>query len=132
MWHSLPKEEVIRKLKTNLNFGLSENEVRKRKINYGENKLAEKKKTNLLLRFLQQFNDFMIITLIFAAIISAVMSYLENSKDYIDSIIIIAIVVFNAILGLVQESKAEKSLEALKKLSSPVAKVKRNRTNCYN
>lgn len=68
----------------------------------------------------------MIIILLIAAVISAVVAKMEGSNDYFDSIIIIAIVVFNAIMGLVQESKAEKSLEALKKMSAPTCKVKRN------
>lgn len=68
----------------------------------------------------------MIITLLIAAVISAIMANIEKSGDYLDSIIIVAIVIFNAIMGLIQENKAEKSLEALSKLSSPNAKVKRN------
>lgn len=68
----------------------------------------------------------MILILIIASVVSAVMAYLEGSNEYMDSVIIIAIVIFNAVMGLVQESKAEKSLEALKKMSSPIAKVKRN------
>ncbi len=68
----------------------------------------------------------MIIILICASLASAVMAYLEGTGDYIDSIIIIAIVVFNACLGLAQEAKAEKSIEALKKMSAPIAKVRRN------
>lgn len=88
--------------------------------------MQDKKKESIIVRFIKQFGDFMIIILIIASIISAVMAYLEGTGDYIDSIIIIAIVVFNAIMGLVQEAKAEKSLEALKKMSSPNAKVKRD------
>lgn len=126
MWHTLNIDEVRRNLKTNLNLGLTFEEAKKRLLENGLNKLDEKKKENIIIRFIKQFNDFMIIILIIASIISAVMAYLEGSGDYIDSIIIIAIVVFNAIMGLVQESKAEKSLEALKKMSSPTAKVKRN------
>lgn len=126
MWHTMSVDDVKRKLRTNLEFGLTESEVQKRRITYGENKLAEKKKNSLLMRFIMQFNDFMIIILLIAAIISAIVSYSDASGDYIDSIIIIAIVVFNAIMGLIQESKAEKSLEALKKMSAPTATVKRD------
>ena len=88
--------------------------------------MKEKKKESIFVKFLKQFNDFMIITLIIAAIISAVVSKLNGEADYIDSIIIVAIVIFNAIMGLVQEQKAEKSLEALKKMTAPNAKVRRN------
>ena len=88
--------------------------------------MKEKKKESIFVKFIKQFNDFMIITLIIAAIISAVVSKLNGEADYIDSIIIVAIVIFNAIMGLVQEQKAEKSLEALKKMSAPNAKVRRN------
>ena len=126
MWHSSSVEEVFKKLKTNINIGLSEEEAQKRFERYGPNNLEEKKKESIFVKFIKQFNDFMIITLIIAAIISAVVSKLNGEADYIDSIIIVAIVIFNAIMGLVQEQKAEKSLEALKKMSAPNAKVRRN------
>lgn len=126
MWHTQDIDEIRKKLRTNLNLGLTTEEAKKRLDKDGLNKLDEKKKESIFIRFIKQFNDFMIIILIIASIISAVMAYLEGNNDYIDSIIIIAIVVFNAIMGLVQESKAEKSLEALKKMSSPEAKVRRN------
>lgn len=126
MWHTLRVEEVEENLKTNINKGLEEEEVKVRIAKDGRNKLQEKKKENIVIKFLKQFNDFMIMILIIASIISAVMAYIEGSGDYIDSIIIIAIVVFNAIMGLVQEAKAEKSLEALKKMAAPLAKVRRN------
>jgi len=68
----------------------------------------------LLIKFLKQFNDFMIIILIIASIISAVVSKMQGENDYVDSIIIIGIVVFNALMGVIQEAKAEKSIEAFK------------------
>ena len=126
MWHSCSVEEIAKNLKTNINIGLSEEEAQKRFERYGPNNLKEKKKESIFVKFIKQFNDFMIITLIIAAIISAVVSKLNGEADYIDSIIIVAIVIFNAIMGLVQEQKAEKSLEALKKMSAPNAKVRRN------
>ncbi len=126
MWYTNSITECEKKLHTNIQNGLTNKEAEKRSITYGKNKLDEAKKKSLFLRFIDQFKDFMIIILLIAALISAVMSYVEHTNEYMDSIIIIAIVVFNAIMGLVQESKAEKSLEALKKLSSPTAKVKRD------
>ena len=126
MWHSSSIEEIAKNLKTNINIGLPDDEAQKRFERYGPNNLKEKKKESIFVKFIKQFNDFMIITLIIAAIISAVVSKLNGEADYIDSIIIVAIVIFNAIMGLVQEQKAEKSLEALKKMSAPNAKVRRN------
>lgn len=126
MWQTISIKETCERLKTNLINGLTKEEVDERIKKYGENKLTEKKKESMLVKFVKQFNDFMIIILIIAAVISAIMSYVEGSNDYLDSIIIIFIVVLNAIMGVVQESKAEKSLEALKKMSAPTAKVKRN------
>lgn len=126
MWHSISIEETRKNLRTNIAFGLTSEEAENRLKSNGLNKLEDKKKESIFIRFIKQFNDFMIIILIVASIISAVMANLEGSKEYIDSIIIIAIVVFNAIMGLVQENKAEKSLEALKKMSTPIAKVIRD------
>ena len=126
MWHSSSVEEIAKNLKTNINIGLTDDEAQKRFERYGPNNLKEKKKESIFIKFIKQFNDFMIITLIIAAIISAVVSKLNGEADYIDSIIIVAIVIFNAIMGLVQEQKAEKSLEALKKMTAPNAKVRRN------
>ena len=126
MWCSLGIQEVSRRLKTNTQLGLSEEDVRIRQLQYGKNKLQEGKKTSFIMRFIKQFNDFMIIILIISAIISAGISYFQHSNDYIDSIIIIGIVFLNALMGVIQESKAEKSIEALQKLSSPQAKVKRD------
>ena len=113
-------------MQTNIEFGLNEKQVEDKQNKFGLNKLEEKKKESIVIKFIKQFNDFMIIILIIASIISAVVARLEGSNDYFDSIIIIAIVVFNAIMGLVQEAKAEKSLEALKKMTAPTCRVKRN------
>ena len=126
MWHTEELSQVLKKLKTNEKLGLKADEAKSRLETYGENKLKERKKESLFVKFIREFNDFMIITLIIAAIISAVVSKLNGEADYVDSIIIIAIVIFNAIMGLVQEEKAEKSLEALKKMSAPSAKVIRD------
>lgn len=126
MWYTKSIEEVARELRTNLKIGLREKDIQEREKKFGKNKIREAKKESLIVKFIKQFNDFMIIILIIAAIVSAVVSYMEGTGDYFDSIIIIAIVFFNGLMGLIQETKAEKSIEALKKLSSPVAKVKRN------
>ena len=126
MWHTKNIKEIERELRTNINTGLGDKDVQIRQDEFGKNKIEEGKKESLLVKFLNQFKDFMIIILIIAAIISAVVSYIEGTGDYFDSIIIIAIVVFNGIMGLIQEAKAEKSIEALKKMSALVAKVRRN------
>lgn len=123
MWETLRKEEVLKKLETDFRHGLSQEEVRRRQQRYGKNKLKDKPKESLLVRFIKQFNDFMIIILIIASVISAVVSNLQGENDYIDSIIIIAIVVLNAMMGVIQEAKAEKSIEALQEMTPPKAKV---------
>ena len=130
MWYTLSTKEVEKQMQTNIEFGLNEKQVEDKQNKFGLNKLEEKKKESIVIKFIKQFNDFMIIILIIASIISAVVAKLEASNDYFDSIIIIAIVVFNAIMGLVQEAKAEKSLEALKKMTAPTCSVKRNGKIC--
>ena len=126
MWHTKNIKEIEKELRTNIKTGLGEEDVKIRQNEFGKNKIEERKKESIFVKFLNQFKDFMIIILIIAAIISAIVSYMEGAGDYFDSIIIIAIVIFNGIMGLVQEMKAEKSIEALKKMSAPVAKVRRN------
>ena len=125
MWCSLSVQEVCRKLRTNIKFGLTEEEASRRLLKYGKNELNSKKKKSFIKRLINQFKDFMIIILILSSIVSAGISYFQKSNDYIDSIIIIVIVILNAFIGVIQESKAEKSIEALQKLSSPHSKVKR-------
>ena len=126
MWQTLKKDETLRSLGTNEKTGLSDEDVKQRQEKYGKNKLQEKKKESLFIKFLKQFNDFMIIILIIASIISAVVAKMQGENDYVDSIIIIGIVVFNALMGVIQEAKAEKSIEALKQMTPQTAKVIRN------
>lgn len=124
-WFNLSFEETAKKLDTNIVNGLSEEEVTKRKEKYGLNELKAKKKKTLFQKFLEQFKDFMIIILIIAAIVSGIVGVKEG-EGITDTIIILIVVVVNAIIGVFQENKAEKSLEALQKMSSHVAKVIRN------
>ncbi len=124
-WFHEEKEDVLKYFNVEEKQGLSSQQVQKNKESYGSNELASKKKKSLFTKFLEQFKDFMIIILIIAAIISGVVGYYEG-EGFTDSIIILIVVIVNAIIGVVQESKAEKSLEALQKLSSHVAKVIRD------
>ena len=126
MWHTISAIETEKKLNTNIHRGLTEKEAQQRLKTFGPNELQQHKKSSLFKKFIEQFKDFMIIILLISAVISATLSYLQGINDYIDSIIIITIVVFNALMGIIQENKAEKSLEALQKLSAPTAKVKRD------
>ena len=126
MWYTKKIKDVEETLKTSIKYGLGQKEVEKRRMEFGKNRLEEKKKESIIVKFFKQFNDFMIIILIIAAIVSAFISYFQHENDYVDSIIIISIVVFNALMGVIQEEKAEKSIDALKEMSAPVAKVIRD------
>lgn len=125
-WHHLTIHETGKQLSTTIETGLSQGEVEKRQRKYGKNILANHKRISPIIMFIQQFQDFMIITLIVAAFISFLISLLKGEIDYVDPIIILFIIILNALLGTIQENKAEKSLEALKKMSAPTAKVLRN------
>ena len=123
MWHTLDKEKVLCEFGTSEQLGLSDITAKKIQEKKGKNKLRDKPKEKLIVKFIKQFKDFMIIILIIASIVSAGMSWYEGSNDYIDSIIIIAIVILNAIMGVLQEAKAEKSIESLKKMTPQKTKV---------
>lgn len=125
-WHNLNAQDVLKKFKVNQDVGLNNVSVSQKQSKLGKNVLKEKKSKGLLAKFFEQFSDFMVIVLLIAAAISFITSAVEGSKDYIDSIIILFIVVMNAIIGVVQENKAEKAIDALKKLSSPKANVIRS------
>ena len=117
-------EELYKRLETN-EKGLTEEEAKKRLERDGENKLTERKKKSNLMLFLGQFNDFMIILLIFASIFSAGISYVRH-ESYVDSIIIIIIVVINAILSFIQEKKADVAIKELNKMFVTNTNVIRN------
>ena len=124
-WFNQTEKEVEQELKTDIQKGLSQEEAKTRQEKHGFNELKQAKKKSLLVKFLEQFKDFMIIVLIIAAIISGVVGVAEG-EGITDTIIILIVVIANAIIGVAQEAKAEKSLEALQKLSGHVAKVIRN------
>ena len=107
-------EELYKELNTSIN-GLTEEEASKRLEKYGENKLAERKKKSNFIIFLNQFNDLMIILLIFASVFSAVISYIQK-ESYADSVIILIIVIINATLSFIEEKKADKAIEELNKM----------------
>ena len=119
-------KEVEKKLNTNIEKGLTKKDALKRLKQNGENIIKEKKKKSNLAKFLAQFNDFMVIILLVAGAVSFFTSLLKGEKDFLDTGIIILIVFINALLGFLQENKAEKALDALKKLSSPKANVIRD------
>lgn len=124
-WFTRSADVISAELGSDIQNGLNNEQLQKNREKYGLNELKAKKKTPLFIKFLQQFKDFMIIILIIAAIISGVVGYLQG-EGITDSIIILIVVIVNAIIGVAQEAKAEKSLEALQKLSSHAAKVIRN------
>ncbi|MCF7930231.1 MAG: cation-translocating P-type ATPase [Acholeplasmataceae bacterium] len=119
-YHQLEIEEIESLLSTNIKSGLTTVEVEKRLLENGQNQLDESKGKSLLLKFVDQIKDFMILVLIGASILSFV------TGDTAEGFLIIGIVILNALLGLFQEAKAEKALASIKAMSSPQAKVKRD------
>ncbi len=116
----LEKEAVEKELSTSLSRGLDDKEAVKRLERYGYNEIEQKKRKTILQMYIDQFKDFMIIILIIAAVISGFLG------ELIDAVVILMIVILNAVLGVVQENKAEESLAALKRMSAPSAPVLRN------
>lgn len=127
IFHDKDSKKVLEIFETCENKGLNTNQVNERREKYGLNKLEEKRKKTTFERFIAQFKDVMILILIAAAVVSfAIVCYEKNWGEIFEPILILLIVVINATMGVVQESKAEKALEALKNMSSPHAKVIRN------
>ena len=118
-WYQMETQELLQKLSCPSDRGLSAKEVQKRKKEYGPNELEQEKGPGILRQFAAQFKDFMILTLLAAALISFLASYLKGEMDLTDPVIILAIVVINALLGIFQERKAEHSLYHLRSLQTP-------------
>ena len=122
-WFTKPTGEVLKELDTNRERGLSSKQAEERLSKYGPNALEGAKKESLAMRFLGQLKDPMIIVLLAAAVLSLISS---GGADWIESVIILGIVIINAIISISQEDNANKALEALQKMSAPLAKVLRN------
>lgn len=122
-WYSKTIKEVLDQLKVTPEAGLTDSEAKKRLEQYGPNELKSAEKESLFMRFLDQMKDPMIIVLLVAAVLSFVSS---GFTDWVDSVIILLIVIVNAVISISQEDNAEKALEALRKMSAPLAKVIRN------
>lgn len=120
MWFNKSSEEIIKELSSNVINGLSSADAKLILEKNGPNKLQGKKKKSTFQLFLSQINDAMIYILLVAAVISAIVGEIS------DAIIILIVIFVNAIIGVIQESKAEKALEALKSMSTPKALVKRD------
>jgi Ca2+-transporting ATPase len=118
--------EIANEFETDLEDGLNSEKLIENTQKYGLNELEAKKKQSLFVKFLNQFKDFMIIVLIIAAIVSGYVG-IKEGEGLTDSIIIMIVVIMNAIIGVAQENKAEKSLEALQKMSAHMTKVIRNK-----
>lgn len=118
------QERLIEKFQVNPKSGLTNEQVKNNQEKYGLNKLKEKKKKGMFRKFLDQFKDVMILILIAAAIISFVIACVEkNPKEFFEPALILLIVILNAVMGVFQEAKAEKALDALKNMSAPHARV---------
>lgn len=123
-FHSESIDSIVKTLDSDVSRGLSEAQVNEKRAAFGENKLKEKKKKTTFQRFLDQFKDVMIIILIVAAIVSFVIACIEgDAKEFFEPVLILLIVIINAVMGVMQESKAEKALDALQNMSAPHARV---------
>lgn len=123
VWHSMPPESVLAELETSHDRGLSTSQIQQRQETYGLNVLDRSKRQSLAVRFFNQLKDPMILVLLAAAIISLVAS---GFKEWIDTAIILIIIIVNAVISIVQEGNAERALDALQNMSAPLTKVIRN------
>ncbi len=126
MWHNMSANDVIINLNTGADTGLTRKEAEERLLKYGKNVLESSRKVSMFKRFLLQLCDYMVIILIIAAMVSLALSIISGEADFFEPAMILLIVILNATIGVVQESKSEHALEALKKLSAPTVKVMRS------
>ena len=125
-WHSISGTKTAAELKTDTLHGLSTAEALNRRKKYGENVLVQKKRKGIIAKFLSQFCDFMVLILLAAAAVSFVTAFVSGDGDFVDPIMILIIVVLNAVIGTVQECRAEHAIDSLRKLSAPHSRVIRN------
>jgi len=130
IWHSSKLSDVQKELGVDFENGLTAEKAGERLAGYGPNRLREKKLPTFFERFAAQLKDTMVMILMAAAAISVIVTLWEGHNDWIEPIVIVAIVVLNALLGVIQESKAEQALAALKNLSTPNANVMRDGKVC--
>ncbi|VEG92150.1 cation-transporting P-type ATPase [Legionella spiritensis] len=119
-WHAQPVDKILPWLETDIN-GLNQEEVTKRQARLGLNHLPEKAKESIIVRFLRHFNNILIYVLLFAALITALLNH------WVDTLVILAVVIANACIGFIQEGKAEKALDAIRQMLSPAATVLRRK-----
>jgi len=124
-WHNMENKKAIHQMKTDEKGGLSQKDAAARLKKHGANALKQKGEAPLIFRFFAQFKDFMVIILLFAAVLSYVAGRLHGEQRLTDALIILGIVTLNAILGLAQESRAKRAMEALREMTQPEAKVLR-------
>jgi len=119
-WHTLPTEEVIQRLEANLQQGLAAEEVKRRQAKFGLNQMTARRGTPAWVKFLQQFNQALVYILLAATVVSAALG------EWVDAAVIFGVVFVNAIIGFIQESKAERAIKALAKMVRTEATVRRD------
>lgn len=129
IWHSSTATDIVDELQTDIDNGLQSTKIEEKLKVHGKNQLTEKRKKTFWVRFFEQLKDVMIVILLIAAAISAIVTAVEGENNWLEPLVIVAIVLINAIIGVIQESRAESALEALKNLAAPSAKVIRDGEN---
>ena len=122
-WHSMTAAKAAQTLKSDAVNGLSNTEAKNRLEKNGSNTLKPRDKPSFIVRFFAQFKDFCVIILFIACIVSFATGFIEGNGDFVEPVVILVIVILNAVIGVIQEQRAEKAIDALRKLSAPNASV---------